>query len=39
MPIYFNKPDGMYKIYTDNYVTKKFIGLGKMKDKYLYRIR
>lgn len=38
MPLYFNIPDGMYRLYTDNYVTKKFIGLGKIKDKYLYRV-
>ena len=37
MPLYFNLPDGMYKLYTDNYYSKKFIGLGIIKDKYLYR--
>lgn len=35
--LYFNKPDGMYKLYTDNYYSKKFIGLGRIKDKYLKR--
>lgn len=37
MPLYFNKPNGMYKLYTDNYYSKKFIGLGIVKDRYLYR--
>lgn len=37
MPLYFNKPNGMYKLYTDNYYTKKFIGLGIVKERYLYR--
>ena len=37
MPLYFNKPDGLYKIYIDNYVTKKFVGIGKLKERFLYR--
>ena len=37
MPLYFNKPDGLYKIYVDNYVTKKFVGIGKLKERFLYR--
>lgn len=37
IPLYFNLPDGVYKIYTDNYYSKKFIGLGIIKAKYLYR--
>lgn len=37
MPLYFNKPDGIYKIYTDNYYTKKFIGLGSIKERFLQR--
>ena len=35
--LYYNLPDGMYRIYYDNYITKKFIGLGSIKDKYLHR--
>lgn len=35
--LYINKPDGIYKIYIDNYVSKKFIGVGILKDKYLKR--
>ncbi len=37
LPIYYNLPDGMYRLYFDNYITKKFIGLGSIKDKFLYR--
>lgn len=37
IPLYFNKPDGMYKLYTDNYYSKKFVGLGIVKERYLYR--
>lgn len=35
--LYANEPDGIYKIYYDNYVKKKFIGIGILKDKYLKR--
>lgn len=35
--LYVNQPDGIYKIYIDNYVKKKFIGIGILKDKYLKR--
>lgn len=35
--LYENKPNGVYKIYIDNYVNKKFIGVGVLKDKYLKR--
>ena len=37
MELYENKPDGVYKIYIDNYVKKKFIGVGILKNKYLKR--
>ena len=37
MSLYYNLPDGMYKLYLDNYYSKKFIGLGSIKDKYLKR--
>lgn len=37
MELYENKPDGVYKIYIDNYVKKKFIGVGVLKNKYLKR--
>ena len=35
--LYYNLPDGMYRLYTDNYYSKKFIGLGSLKDKFLHR--
>ena len=37
LEIYENQPDGVYKIYIDNYVKKKFIGVGVLKNKYLKR--
>ncbi len=37
LPIYYNLPNGMYRLYTDNYYSKKFIGLGSMKDRFLHR--
>ena len=35
--IYENLPDGVYRVYTDNFVKKKFIGVGIIKNKYLKR--
>lgn len=35
--LYHNKPDGIYNLYIDNYYSKKYIGVGKIKDKYLKR--
>jgi len=37
MELYVNKPNGIYKIYIDNYIDKKFIGIGILRDKYLKR--
>ena len=37
MELYVNKPNGIYKIYIDNYKNKKFIGIGILRDKYLKR--
>ena len=37
MELYINQPDGVYKIYVDNYVNKKFLGVGILKNKYLKR--
>lgn len=37
MELYVNEPNGVYKIYIDNYTSKKFIGIGILKEKYLKR--